>query len=468
LAETVAEFPYVLYRPYEKVITTGKSRRSRPRNIGVSTVIAGFLLLIVVGTAILSLPAARQPDAEPSFITALFTATSAVAVTGLIVVDTGQYWSTFGQGVIVALIQLGGLGVMTASMFILIILRQPISFRNRFELREMSGMAHRQTVSGLVILIVLLTLGLEAIGMLAMGLRMGALTDGPLAWWHAGFTAVSAFNNAGFDNFGIGTGLTLFAHDPFMLAIIGLLAVLGGLGPLVLIDTATKRSWKRLSPNTRIVLTLSASLLVIGFLGVLGAEYAHAPTLGAFSVFDKMTNAMFQSVVARTSGFNTVIIGDLQDATQFFLLSLMFIGGATGSTAGGVKVATVAVLLLAMRAGVQGSDTASGFGRRFNPQVVYKAFAIVALGVLVVLAGTLLLTVTEDLPFRYILFEVVSAFGTVGLSTGITPSLSVPGELTIILIMFIGRLGPLTLAYALTQRSHEAGYRLPEEDIPLG
>jgi len=205
----------------------------------VSAVILGFLVLIAIDTALLMLPEARQPGQPFSPVTALFTATSAVCVTGLVVVDTGTYWSTFGQGVILALIQLGGFGIMTSSMFTLIILRQPISFRNRFELREMSGMPNRQTVSGLVVFIVLMTLVLEVIGTLAMAVRMGGLDFDSTALWRAGFTAVSAFKNAGFDNLGGGTSLLRYARDPLILGIVALLVVLGGLGPLVLIDAAT-------------------------------------------------------------------------------------------------------------------------------------------------------------------------------------------------------------------------------------
>jgi trk system potassium uptake protein TrkH len=405
---------------------------------------------------------------EWSFITALFTAASAVSVTGLTVVDTGTYWSAFGEGVILALIQLGGLGIMTASMLILIILRRPISFRNSFELREMSGMPSRQTVSGIVLVTVLLTLTLEAVGMVLLAYRMGGLFFDGTALWLAAFLSVSSFNNAGFDNLGGSTSLIAFAHDWIVILIVGVLAVLGSLGPLVIIDSATKRSWRRLSPVTRIVLTASGLLFFAGFLTVFAVEYGQPSTLGPFNVINKVTNALFQGGVTRTAGLNTVPIGAMRDETHFLLMLLMFIGGATGSTAGGIKVATAAVLLLAMRAGIQGTDTVSGFGRRFNPRVIYRALAIVALAVLVIFLGTFVLIITEDFAFRHVLFEVVSAFATAGASTGITAELSFAGKLTIVVLMFVGRLGPLTLAYALAQRSQEARYRLPEEDIPIG
>lgn len=384
------------------------------------------------------------------------------------VVDTGTHWSTFGQVVIITLVQLGGLGVMTASMFILIILRRPISFRDRFELREVSKAGGIQSVAGLIWATVLVTLLFEAVGAAALWYRMDGLEGNHRAIGMGVFHAVSAFNNAGFDLMPPFTNLTTYATDPFFLLVTALLVFFGGIGALVLMDIFSKRTWKALSQNSRIVLIASGILLLVGFLGILATEFTNPKTLFPLSWHDKLVNAFFHSVTARTAGFDSLSVADFKDETQFLLMLLMYIGGATGSTAGGIKVTTLAILVLASLAAVRGYEHASVMGARLSHRLVYRAMSVAVLTLFVIFLATLVLTVSEEFLFRQVLFEVVSAFATVGLTTGITPDLSLVGKLTIIVVMYLGRLGPLTLAYALAQRAREPSYQLPEREIGIG
>jgi trk system potassium uptake protein TrkH len=457
-----------IYRPFARVVQLRKRVPAPPRTLGVSSVVVGFALLIVVGTLLLSLPMARVPGTSWNLLDSLFTATSAVCVVGLVVVDTGTHWSLFGQAVILALVQLGGLGVMTASMFILIILRRPVSFRDRVQLQETSRLGNIRSVSGLLWATVLVTIFFELAGTAAIWYHLKGLGGDVEHIWPAVFHAISAFNNAGFDVTGNLSSFTSFARDPIMLLIVAVLAIFGGLGALVLMDIVGHRSWRAFSQNSKLVLTISAVLLIVGFLGILAAEFANPKTLGALSLGDKATNALFHSVVARTSGFNTLMVKELHDETQLLTMALMYIGGATGSTAGGIKVTTLGVLVLASVAATRGYEHASAFGGRLSHQLIYRALAVAAYALAVVFLGTLLLAITEQFAFRELLFEVVSAFATVGLSTGITPDLSIAGKLTIIAVMYLGRLGPLTVAYALAQRSREPSYQLPERDVAIG
>ncbi len=457
-----------VYLPMSKVVKVAGRVASPPRAIGVGGVVGGFLVLIVLGTVLLSLPAARQPGARLDLMAALFTATSAVCVTGLVVVDTGTYWSPFGQGVILALIQLGGLGVMTASMLILIVLGRSISFRDRFEAYEVSKTWQIRSIPALILVILGVTLVVEAAGaaVLSYHLRGVSLNEGPV--WSGIFHSVSAFNNAGFDIVGDSSSMARFVRDPASLVTLAVLTMAGGVGVLVLMDIATKRRWRRFSTATKLVLLTSFGLWAFGFLGVLAAEFYSPATLGPLSLPDKLANAFFQSVMPRTAGFSSLQVDHLQDQTQFLTMGLMYIGGATGSTAGGIKLNTLAVLALATWASVRGYDQTLAFGRRLSNRTVYRAVAVAALSMFGVFVATLVLVGTQAFAFRALLFEVVSALGTVGLSTGITPSLTVSGKLTLVVLMFVGRLGPLAIAYVLTRRAREPRYGLIEDDMPIG
>lgn len=457
-----------IWRPVPRRIRLRVKEKGAPRTIGVTGVVLGFAVLILAGAIVLSLPAARVPGQTLNLVNSFFTSTSAVCLVGLVIVDTGTYWSTFGQAVILGLIQLGGLGIMTATMLILVILRRPISLRDTFELHEASSAGGLRSVTGLVWLTVLISVGVELLGALTLWLHYLSTYADENSLWLATFHSISAFNNAGFDiNKGF-SSLTNFSHDPILLMVVSLLIIAGGISVLVLVDLAFKRSWRLLTPNSKILLLASGFLLAVGFVGTLLFEFRNPDTLGNMSAADKATNAFFQSATARTAGFNSIPISSMNDASLFFTMGLMFIGGATGSTAGGIKVGTFAVLLLAAWASIHGYPHASAFGRRFSHRLVYRALAIAVLSGAIIFLGTLILTITEESAFRHLLFEVVSAFGTVGLTAGITPDLSLAGKAIIIFIMFVGRLGPLSLAYALAQRAKQRRYNLPEKDVAIG
>ena len=456
-----------IYRPLARVVRLGEGIAHRPRTIGVTGVVLGFAVAIAIGTALLSLPSARVSGNDWSLLKSLFTATSAVCVTGLVVVDTGSYWTTFGQGVILGLIQLGGLGIMTSSVLILIVLRRPISFRDRFELQEMSRLGPIHSVSGLVWTTILVTVFLELAGGAAFWLHLRDVDTDLNPIWLAAFHSISAFNNAGFDLMKEFSSLAEFAHEPGLLMTVAALVILGALGVLVLIDVVTKHSWKAFSLNSKIVLAMSGVLLFLGFCGILAVEFSNPRTLEPLSVVDKISSAFFHSAM-RTGGFSTVAVGGVKDQTLLLNMGLMFVGGATASTAGGIKVTTLAVLALATMAASRGHEHAAGYGHLLSHRLVYRALAVAFFAMALVFVATMALTITEGFAFQQLLFEVVSAFGTVGLSTGITRDLTSSGQVVIIAVMFVGRLGPLTLAYALARKATEPSYRLPEEDIPIG
>ncbi|MBI3744176.1 MAG: Trk family potassium uptake protein [Chloroflexi bacterium] len=434
----------------------------------MGTVVAGFLVLIAIGTILLCLPVARAPDASFDFVTSLFTATSAVCVTGLVVVDTGTHWSHFGQGVILALIQLGGLGIMTAAMSILLIFARPVSLGDRFAIRETLGLPGVRSVATLIVATVILTILLEAGGGTVLWLRLRG--SGLPGWdvWQSAFHAVSAFNNAGFDIRGTGQSLAEFTRDPVVLMTICVLVIAGGLGALVILDLAGSRSLRRLSVQSKLVLLTTLALLVAGLVATLASEYHNPATLGGFNVTGKITNAFFHSVNARTAGFSTMPMNATHDDTQFLTMALMSIGGATGGTAGGIKVGTFAVLMLVTLATAKGYTTVRVFGREIPHGVVYRALGVATLYLGVIFVGTLILSITETALFRQVFFEVFSAVGTVGLTTGITPELSTAGRSVVVALMFVGRVGPLVLVYLLTRKAREPLYHLPEARIGIG
>jgi trk system potassium uptake protein TrkH len=457
-----------VHRPLVKVVQLGRSVAKPPKALGVGGVVIGFLIVIFLGAILLSLPIARVPGTEWSFLTALFTSVSAVCVTGLEVTDTGVYWSTFGHAVILGLVQAGGIGVMTSSMLILILLGRPISLRDRFLVREMAGIVPVRSVGGLVVVIIIATVILELAGGAFFWYRLHERYDSTQPIWQAAFHSISAFNNAGFEIFQEGSSLTTFAHDPLFLIVTAVLIIFGGFGMLLLMDLISKRRWRALTLSTRLVLLASVALLLFGFVSIFVFEYNNPATLGGMTIQDKATNAFFHSADTRTAGFTSISMTESNEETQFAKIALMYIGGATGSTAGGIKITTFVVLVLATFVAIRGYEHISIFGRRIGHRIVYRALSVAALFALVIFVATFILIITEPFQFRQVLFEVVSALSNVGLTLGITPDLSVAGKITIAVLMFIGRLGPLTLAYTLAQRSRERMYEAPEGDVAIG
>lgn len=430
--------------------------------------IYGFAGLIAIGTILLTLPMSSKTGQFTSLVNALFTATSAVCVTGLVVVDTGNYWSAFGQAVILVLMQLGGLGFMTAATLFLLVLGRRIGLRDRLLISESMGLARLGGLIKLTRRIALFTLLVEGVGAGLFYVRFAAQHPPPTAAWRSVFQAVSAFNNAGFDLFGDFSSLMGYGNDALVVLVTAALIILGGISFIVISDVFSARRFSRLALDSKLVLTTTVCLLALGMMVLLITESLNPDTLGVLPITQKFLDAFFQSVTARTAGFSTIEIGKMADYSLFFTALLMFIGGAAGSAASGIKVNTFGLLLATALSSLRGREHAGAYHREFTNQVVYRALSVVVLALMLVSITVLALTVTERVSFLPLLFETVSAFGNVGLSTGITPELSTAGRLILVATMFIGRLGPLTLALAMVQRQQQSTYRYPQGTVRIG
>ncbi len=432
-------------------------------------VVIAFLVAIAVGTVLLLAPFATAEGGRPSVVTALFTATSAVCVTGLVTVDTATYWSGYGQGVILALIQLGGFGIMTLASLAAIFISHRLGLRSRLLARAETGALELGDVRRILVGVAKFTVVFEVAAMLALTARFWLAYDEslPRAAWLGLFHAVSAFNNAGFALFS--DSLSGFLADPFVLLVIALVVIAGGLGfPVMMELRAEPRRWRRWSLHTKLTVGMTAALLVLGTVAVSALEWANPDTLGALNSGETASAGFFSAVMPRTAGFNAIDYADVTESTQLITVLLMFIGGGAAGTAGGIKVTTAAVIILMVWAELRGDPDVSRFGRRIPPVAQRQALAVVVIGLAALFGGNLLLIGLSDFGISQTLFEATSAFGTVGLSTGITGLLPVPAQLVLVALMFLGRVGPLTLGTALVLRERNRLYRFPEERPIIG
>lgn len=447
-----------------RVLRTGRFRLHPAQVVAL-----GFASAIAVGTILLLLPIAKTGPGGASFVEALFTATSAVCVTGLTVVDTPTYWSPFGQVVIMVLIQVGGLGIMIFAALIGLILARRLSVRSRLNTAAEAKVVGIDDVRALVRGVVAISLIIEAGTFLLLlprflfgyGYGLGEAT------WHAGFHAVSSFNNAGFalytDN------LMRFVDDPFICLPISAAVILGGLGfPVIMqLRKEFRRTWLW-SMNTKLVLWGTVVLLVAGTVYITAIEWNNPDTFGALDPASRVLAGFFQSVQTRTAGFNSVDIGAMRDETWLGMDVLMFIGGGPGGTAGGIKVTTFAVLFFIMMTELRGEGAVNIFGKRLSRAVHRQAITVVLIAVAAVVAAAALLMLLTGENLDRALFETISAFATVGLSTGITAGLSDPAQVVLVLLMFLGRLGPLTLGSAIALRERRILYEYPKERPAIG
>jgi trk system potassium uptake protein TrkH len=442
----------------------------RPKQPGLSplTLVYGFAGVIILGTILLMLPVASKTGQFTSPINTLFTAASAVCVTGLVVVDTGDYWSSFGQGVILVLIQIGGLGFMASTTLLLLMLGRRLGLRERWLIGQSFGTERLGGMVKMVRRILVFTLIFEAIGAAIFYIRFSLENPTGTAAWKAVFQSVSAFNNAGFDIFGNFRSLLDYQTDTLVILTTAALIIIGGISFLVVANVFNVRRFGRFLLDTKIVLVTTLGLLALGTAVILITEYGNADTLGPLSFPYKLLNAFFHSVTPRTAGFSSINVGSMATYSQFFTILLMFVGGAAGSTAGGIKVNTFGMLAATIWSTLRGKEHAGAFGREFANQQIHRALALVMLALTLIFVVVFVLTVTEEFRFIDLLFETVSAFGTVGLSTGITPDLSVAGRLIITAVMFAGRLGPLVLVLSLAQRQKPSAYRYPEDEVRIG
>ncbi|MFX3632018.1 MAG: TrkH family potassium uptake protein [Candidatus Pristimantibacillus sp.] len=428
----------------------------------------GFAAIILIGAFLLSMPFASSDGSRLRFIDALFTATSATCVTGLAVVDTGTHFSVAGQIIILALIQVGGLGFMTMGTLVALVLRKKISLKERLVLQEAMNQTSIEGIVRLIRKVIFYSLSIEAIGAILFSIRFMYDMPAGKAIYYGIFHAISFFNNAGFDIFGNFRGLTMYVGDTMINLVSMMLIILGGLGFIVMSDLLEFRKHRRLSLQSKVVLSMTGTLIVIGAIVIFIFEFSNSKTLGSLNWGEKILASFFQSVTPRTAGTNTLDYTALRQATLFFTIILMFIGASPGSTGGGIKTTTFATLIGAVVAMVRGKDDIVLFRFRLAKDRIMKALTITMISLSLVVVVTMILSTTEDQQFIKILFETTSAFGTVGLSAGLTPELTDIGRLIIALTMFAGRLGPLTLAYALGPKSEKELYRYPEGKITIG
>lgn len=433
------------------------------------TVVGGFAFTILIGAMLLALPWASADGQPIAFIDALFTATSAVCVTGLVVLDTPNDFSGFGQGIILMLIQIGGMGIMLLASLISLSILGKLSLRTKMTTQTEARAVEGNNVRGTVLGIVKTTFLIEAIVALVLIGRfyLGYGYSVPRSIELGVFHSVSAFNNAGFALFS--DSLMRFVTDPWICLPIAGAIILGGLGfPVLLQLRKYARNRLKWSMNTKLVLAGTAMLLVAGTVFITGLEWSNPGTLGPLSPPEKLMAGFFHSVQTRTAGFNSIDIGQMHPATWLGMDVLMFIGGGPAGTAGGIKITTFAVLFFILATELRGEGAVNIFGKRLSRSVHRQAIAVVLLAVAAVFVGTMALMLITEHSLDKCLFEAASAFATVGLSTGITPDLPSAGKIVVIVLMFTGRVGVLSLGSALALRDKKLVYELPKERPAIG
>ena len=430
-------------------------------------IVYGFLALMALGTLLLKLPISTR--AGISWTDAFFVSVSCGSVTGLSTVDVPATFTNFGQGVMMALIQLGGLGIMTVTTLAALLVGQRIGFRGLLAVREeMENVDSLRNTLRLLGQIALITFSVElvAAALLGVGFVRGGLGFGE-GIFQGAFHAVMAFCNAGFATLP-GGDLVPYAGDWLVVGTLAAAITLGGLGFPVLVDLYRYRDDRRLSLHSKLVLIASGVLVAVGILSVALMEWTNPATLGGESLNTKAAISVFQGITPRTAGFSTVTYSEMRDPTLLVQTALMFAGTAPTSTGGGVKVTTIALVFLIVASQVRGQDRITLFWRELPRNLIAKALSVLALATLLVLLGTLALMISDDLELLPALFEITSAFATAGLSLDVTPTLSNFGKALVATMMFLGRVGPITFVVAMTARQRPARYRYPTEDIAIG
>lgn len=454
-------------------------RLSAPKKVSLS-----FLAVIIIGAIVLSLPFSNKKEAA-SFLDNLFIATSAVCVTGLSPLTVVDQYNLFGQTVLIILVQIGGLGFLTFLYLFLFLARQRITLSRKLVFTEALNQNSLSMLPRLLKTIFIYTVSIETIGLIFFSLffipRLGALKGLYYGIWHS----ISAFCNAGFDLCG-STSLIAYNINPIINFIVPFEIIMGGLGFIVVLDIHDKYikekrrsssfSWRHLfgsfALHTKIVLMMTVSLVVIGTLLFFIMEFNNPATIGKMNLVDKLVVSFFQSVTTRTAGFSTVDMYSLNRITKILMCSLMFIGGSPASTAGGIKTVTFALVLLLMRTTYRGIEETTVFQRRIKKRTLVRAFSIFFLGLMLCIISSSIMLITEPKQdYLNILMEVFSAFGTVGLSASVTPALSIVGKCVDIILMYAGRIGPISLMILFTKRSHDKNtkeFKYPDEDVLVG
>ena len=447
--------------------------RSRPKSLSTTKVIAlVFMAIILTGAVLLNLPAASRSGVSCGFRPALFTATSATCVTGLVLSDTWTQWSGFGQTVILCLIEIGGQGFMSAATLLVFLLRRRIGLKQRLVMAQALSVSDINGIVRLQRLVLAGSFTVEGLGALILFLRFLPEYGVTRALRWGIFHSVSAFCNAGFDIFGSlepGSSLEIFQSDPVVLLTISALVIVGGLGFLVWQDIFTHRRLREFSVYTKLVLAATAGLLLAGWILTAVLEWDNPLTLGTMSVGDKLLNSFFQSVTLRTAGFAAVDQAGLTDAGKAVCTIFMLIGGSSGSTAGGLKTVTFLVLILFVLTRSRGRDTVCAFRRTIPRDQVQDAMTIALVMIMLAMTGAIFITATSPIGFLDALFEAVSALGTVGLTAGATGQLSISAQLLIIVYMYFGRVGVLTISLGFLSGSQaEERFRYAETSLLIG
>lgn len=433
----------------------------------------GFFAVIIIGTTLLSLPISSRSGEFTNFLDALFTATSATCVTGLTTLSTAGHWSFFGKVVILILIEIGGLGFMCLPVLFYLLTRKKIGLGMRIALKQSLNIETQSGELSLMIYIMKNAFFIQFLGFILLAIDFIPRFGLKSGIWYSFFHAISAFCNAGFDIFG--DSLSQFQHDPWVLSVISALIISGGLGFIVWYDVLDYKKEKRLSLHSQIALMVTTVLLVGGTLGFLLVENNSAMLVEGNAIV-RFFNTVFMSVTPRTAGFYSIDYFSMSHAGLLLTIILMFIGGTSGSTAGGFKTTTFGVLLIKVVNIFKGKEHTEFRGRTIKESTISRALVLFFLLLSLVIASTMILSITETVPdvnelgLEYIVFEVVSALGTVGLTMGLTPQLTTIGKLIIISLMFIGRVGIMTVAFSLVTRNlnRKSTFKYPEETVIIG
>lgn len=432
----------------------------------------GFATVILIGGTLLSLPISSADGNPTPFIDSLFTATSATCVTGLVTLDTGTHWNLFGQIVIILLIQIGGLGFMTFASFFAVMLGKRISLKERLVMQEAYNAFNLQGMVKFMLYVLGITLTIEGVGGILLSTQFvqdyGWAKGIYFGFWHS----ISAFCNAGFDLIGEFRSITGYAENPVIILTIGGLIVLGGLGFAVIVEVISTRNLRKLSLHSKVVLFVTTILIFGGAVLFFIFENANPGTMGPQSLKGKILSSLFASITPRTAGYNSISTTDMTMAGKFLTVILMFIGASPGSTGGGIKTTTAMLIFMTVMSVIKGREDTEIFHRKINKLLIYRAIAITAISFTLVVLVTMILSITQkgEFPFLAYLYEATSAFGTVGLTMGLTPSLTSIGKVAVLLTMYAGRVGPLTLALAFAhkQKVSSSAIKYPEDKILVG
>lgn len=430
----------------------------------------GFALVILIGALLLSLPVSSQSGESTNFVDCLFTSTSSVCVTGLITRDTATYWSTFGKCVIISLIQIGGLGFMSFTTLVFLLLGKRITLKERLVMQEAMNFFSLQGLVKMSRYILLFTFSIEGIGALILSTQFIPQFGVMKGIAYSIFHSISAFCNAGFDLMGNFSSLTSYYDNSVVIITISMLIITGGLGFFAWNELYHRKKTSRFTLHTKVVVTSTILLIIIGTIFMFIFEHNNPNTLLDMSLKDKILNSFFAAVSPRTAGFNSIATDGMSGAGKLLTIILMFIGGSPGSTAGGIKTTTLVVLIFTILCLIKGREDTEINQKRLCKELVYKAIVIFIMSLTLIMGVTLVLSFTEvGFNLEQILYEVVSAFGTVGLTLGITTELSVIGKIIISISMYFGRVGPLTIVLALAKKhSNRGNIKYPEEKILVG